>query len=167
MAASFFRLRPYAENLWPPLPDPGLGQVWSAYLALDETQWLEPDEIERRQLIQLGALLHHCARNVPYYVETLAAHGITLASIQSLDDFRRVPLLSRRTLQERFDDLRARELPAGTVALDEDSTSGTSGVPVRVLKTNLFYVWWLAFYLRDLEWSGSSNGSVRSTPITS
>ena len=84
----------------------------------------------------------------------MAAHGITPASIQSLDDFRRVPLLSRRTWQERFDGLRARELPAGTVALDEDSTSGTSGVPVRVLKTNLFYVWWLAFYLRDLEWSG-------------
>jgi len=91
---------------------------------------------------------------VPYYGELLTAHGITSESVQSLKDFRRIPPLSRRTCQERFDDLRSRRLPDGTVALDEDSTSGTSGVPVRVLKTNLFYVWWLACYLRDLEWSG-------------
>jgi phenylacetate-CoA ligase len=154
MVSPFFRLRSYAGSLWPPLPEPGLAQVWSAYLTLDRTQWWDPDEIEQHQLCQLRELLRHCARHVPYYAETLASHGIAADSIQSLDDFRRVPLLSRRTWQDRFDDLRARQLPEGTVALDEDSTSGTSGVPVRVLKTNLFYVWWLAFYLRDLEWSG-------------
>ena len=66
----------------------------------------------------------------------------------------RLPLFVCRTLQEQFDRCCSEQLPEGTVPLDEDSSSGTSGVPVRILKTNLFYVWWLAFYLRDLEWSG-------------
>jgi phenylacetate-CoA ligase len=76
-------------------------------------------------------------------------------------------LLSRRTWQDHFDQFCAEQLPQGTVPLDEDKTSGTSGVPVRVLKTSIFYVWWLAFYLRDLEWSDlRPNGtmvSIRST----
>jgi phenylacetate-coenzyme A ligase PaaK-like adenylate-forming protein len=84
-------------------------------------------------------------QHVPYYRNLLAENGVIVDSIQSMDDFRRLPLLSRRTWQEKFDELCACELPEGTVALDEDGTSGTSGIPVRILKTNVFYLWWLAF----------------------
>jgi phenylacetate-CoA ligase len=151
---SFFRLRSIAGNRWPPLPEGSLGQVWAAYLTLDRTQWLSRNELERHQLIQFRSLLDHCVQHVAYYRELLAKRGIESGSIQSMDDFRRLPLLSRRTWQEQFDQLQAQQLPEGTVALDEDNTSGTSGVPVRILKTNIFYLWWLAFYLRDLEWCG-------------
>jgi phenylacetate-CoA ligase len=151
---SFFRLRSVAGNCWPPMPEGSLSQVWAAYLTLDRTQWLDPAELEQLQLMQFRALLDHCQEQVPYYRHLLGANGITSSSIQSMNDFRRIPILSRSTWQNQFDDLCARQLPSGTVALDEDSTSGTSGVPVRILKTNIFYIWWLAFYLRDLEWSG-------------
>jgi phenylacetate-CoA ligase len=164
---SFFRLRSVCGNRWPPLPEGSLSQVWAAYLTLDRTQWLDPAEVELHQLIQFRAILEHCLEHVPYYRRLLGEHGITSSSIQSMDDFRRIPLLSRRTWQEQFDDLGARQLPAGTVALDEDRTSGTSGVPVRILKTNLCYIWWLAFYLRDLEWSGlSPTGSMAAIRAT-
>ncbi|HLN27363.1 MAG TPA: hypothetical protein VK395_06440 [Gemmataceae bacterium] len=151
---SFFRLRPVAGCCWPAIPEGSLSQVWTAYLALERTQWLAPTEIECGQLEQVRALLEHCVRHVPYYHALLAAHSITPAAIQSMSDFRRIPLLSRQTWQSHFEKFCAGELPAGTVALDEDSTSGTSGIPVRVLKTNICYLWWLAHYLRDLEWSG-------------
>jgi phenylacetate-CoA ligase len=151
---SYFRLRSVGGNHWPPLPEAGLSQVWAAYLTLDRTQWLDATEVERHQLAQLRALLDHCLEQVPYYSEMLRAQGIMSGSIQSMDEFRRIPILSRRAWQDRFQDLCALQLPPGTVALDEDKTSGTSGEPVRILKTNVFYVWWLACYLRDLEWSG-------------
>jgi phenylacetate-CoA ligase len=157
---SFFRLRSVAGNLWPSLPEGSLSQVWAAYLTLDRTQWLDPAELERHQLIQFRSLVDHCLKNVPYYSRVLGEHGITSSSIKSMDDFRRIPLLSRHTWQTQFDDLCAQQLPSGTVPLDEDNTSGTSGVPVRILKTNIFYLWWLAFYLRDLEWSGLNPGGT-------
>ncbi len=164
---SFFSIRPLPGQSWPSLPAPSLSQVWSAYLALDETQWLRAADLEQRQLIQFRSLLDHCQQHVPYYRELLAKLGINCTSIQSMSDLRRIPLLSRRTWQEHFDQFCAEQLPQGTVALDEDRTSGTSGVPIRVLKTNLFYVWWLAFYLRDLEWSDlrptGTMASIRAT----
>ena len=167
---TFFRLRSVAGNRWPPISEGSLSQVWAAYLTLNRTQWLDPAELERHQLIQFRALLDHCLEHVPYYRQSLGAHGITSRSIQSMDDFRRLPLLSRRTWQTEFDDLCARHLPPGTVALDEDNTSGTSGVPIRILKTNIFYLWWLAFYLRDLEWSGlnptGTMAAIRATHAT-
>jgi len=164
---SFFSLRPLPGHRWPSLPDLGLSQVWSAYLALDSTQWLGAAELEQHQLIQFRTLLDQCQQHVPYYRELLARHGISCASVQSMSDLRRIPLLSRRTWQDQFEQFCAEQLPEGTVALDEDKTSGTSGVPIRVLKTSIFYVWWLAFYLRDLEWSDlrphGTMASIRAT----
>lgn len=164
---SFFTLRKLPGQCWPRLPDACLSQVWVAYQTLDATQWLSAADIEIRQLSQFRELLSHCRRHVPYYRDLLAAHGIESDAIQSMSDLRRIPLLSRGAWQQHFDRFCAEQLPAGTVALDEDRTSGTSGVPVRVLKTNIFYVWWQAFYLRDLEWSGlrpsGTMASIRST----
>jgi phenylacetate-CoA ligase len=141
--------------------------VWSAYQALGLTQWLSPPELEQRQLAQARHLLSHCGRHVPYYAELLESHGIDPESIRSLDDFRRIPILSRRTFQERFEDMRAVRLPEGVVALGEDGTSGSCGAPVRVLKTSVFYVWWLACHLRGLEWGGidplGSMAAIRPT----
>ena len=164
---SFFTLRTKPGQRWPVIPDPGLSQIWAAYQALDRTQWLEPAELQRQQLVQFRELLDHCRRHVPFYREMLTRLGLESASVQSLDDLRTIPLLSRRTWQSEFERFRAEKLPPGTVELDEDRTSGTSGVPVRVLKTNVFYVWWLALYLRDLEWSDlrpeGTMASIRAT----
>ncbi|HVA50821.1 MAG TPA: hypothetical protein VNH11_31045 [Pirellulales bacterium] len=164
---SFFTLRKLPGQCWPQLPDACLSQVWAAYRALDATQWLAAAELEHRQLSQLNELVDHCREHVPFYRDLLATHGIDGKAIQSMSDLRRIPLLSRSTWQQHFDRFCAEQLPPGTVPFDEDLTSGTSGVPVRVLKTNVFYVWWLAFYLRDLEWSdlrpSGTMASIRST----
>lgn len=164
---NFFNLRPSSGERWPILPDAQLSQVWAAYLALNQTQWLSRAEIEHHQLEQCRVLLHHCKKHVPYYREMLNANEIDIESIRTLDELRRIPTLSRQTWQMKFDQFCAAELPPGTVAVDEDRTSGTSGIPIRVLKTNVFYVWWLAFYLRDLEWSGlRPSGTIASIRAT-
>lgn len=56
---SFFRLRTPPGNAWPPLPPGNLAPVWAAYQQLDRTHWLSPDEVERRQLVQVRLLLQH------------------------------------------------------------------------------------------------------------
>ena len=97
----FFHLRTVPGCRWPPLPDSVFSQVWSAYLELDRTQWLAPAELLQGQLKQVRALVTHCLSNVPYYREVLSAAGIVPAAIQTMDDFRRIPLLPRRVYQEK------------------------------------------------------------------
>src|SRR5205807_2315700 len=100
------------------------------------------------------SLLEHCRQHVPYYQELFAAARIVPAEIATLADFRRLPLLQRRTYQEHYPRFQARQLPSGTAATMQLRTSGTSGMPIEVRQTNLVNLWWFAFHVRDLEWCG-------------
>jgi phenylacetate-CoA ligase len=157
---SFFHLRELEVNSWPIVPDARFGQFWSTYLTLGETEWLAPEAIERSQLAQVRNLLTHCKKRVPYYRELFQKLGIEPQSIRSMDDFRRVPLHNRRTWQENYERLQAEELPSGITAMNEAKSSGTSGMPVRILKTTLCQIWWVAFFLRTMEWT---NFDMRGT----
>jgi phenylacetate-CoA ligase len=121
---------------------------------LDRTQWLSPGELAERQFQQLSALVAHCFEQVPYYRRVLTAAGLTSGRLRSLDEFRRLPLLTRTLYQTHAAELKAKTLPAGMSETGEAFTSGTNGVPIRVLKTNREGLWWGAFFLRDLEWCG-------------
>lgn len=151
---SFFHLRTPVGCDWPPLPSGRHAPLWAAYLTLDRTQWLSPQQIEQQQLTQVRALLRHCLCHVPYYRQRFTEAGIQPEQIASLADFRRVPLLSRQMYQEQGPAMVTERLPLGTTATGEIRTSGTSGLPVRVLQTDVVNLWWTAFSLRDLEWSG-------------
>jgi phenylacetate-CoA ligase len=166
----FFPLRSLPGIVWPALPDGSLAQVWAGYQELDRTQWLEPAELEGGQLSQVRTLLAHSAAQVPYYRKLFAEAGIVPAAIRTLDDFRRIPLLTRRLCQDHFDARCAASLPPGTLPRSVLSTSGSTGMPVKVPQTNLNNLWWYAFYLRDLEWCGlrpsDSLAVIRNTKVS-
>jgi phenylacetate-CoA ligase len=142
----------------------GARLVWAAYQELDRTQWLGSDELENLQLRQVRSLVEHCYEQVPYYRRVFSEAGVRPSAIESLADFRRIPLLTRELYQANFADLQARKLPAGMTPLGDGSfTSGVNGVPIKVLKTNRDELLWRAFYLRDLEWCGiDPRGSLAS-----
>lgn len=151
---AFFHLRPTLGTVWPALPSGQAASLWSAYLELDRTQWLGPAELEQLQFRQLRALLAHCMEHVPYYRHLLTEHGISPQDVRSLDDLRRIPRMTRQLFQAHASELCAGGLPPGTARAGEAFTSGTNGVPIGVLQTNRVQFWWLAFFLRDLEWCG-------------
>lgn len=154
MSKPLFRLRSIPQCTWPPVPPPITSSLWTAYLHLDRTQWLDAGTLEREQLKQVRTLLSHCQAHVPYYRSLFSAKRIAAESIQSLDEFRKIPLLRRDIFQERFALFKAESLPSGVEARGIDRTSGSSGVPVQILRTNIVDFWWLAFCLRDMEWCG-------------
>jgi phenylacetate-CoA ligase len=147
-------VRSLPGNTWPVLPFPDVAQVWTAYQELEQTQWLLAEEIERRQLSQVRTLLEHCRDQVPYFQRQFAETNFDPEKFETLDDFRRLPLMERRIVKEHADALEARCLPDGMIATGDALTSGSSGVPLRVLQTNRVALWWFAFYLRDLVWGG-------------
>jgi phenylacetate-CoA ligase len=154
-AGHFFHLRSLPGTVWPPVPYPQVSLVWNAYQELCRTQWLSAAEIETMQLRQLNALVAHARANVPYYAKLFADAGMGDSPIESLEEIRKIPKLTRELYQANFDALQAKKLPDGMLATEKGSfTSGTSGVPIKVLKTNRDVFWWNALFLRDLEWCG-------------
>lgn len=148
----FFHVKKPPGFVWPPIADAQSSQVWAAYLTLERTQWLSPAELLERQLEQVRHLLAHCIIQVPYYHRLLTEANVVPARIQTMEDFRRIPLLERRTFQEKPQEFLAQRLPPGTKETGMVQTSGSTGSPMIVLQTNVVNLWWTALFLRDLQW---------------
>ena len=154
VGADFFTLKSLPGAAWPAIPSPDASQLWACYQQLNASQWLQPAELEARQLRQLRELLTHCFHEIPYYQRVLSEAGFPKRPILTLEDLRRIPLLTRQLYQDELRPIQADTLPAGTTPLPGGFTSGTNGVPIKVLTTSRSALWWRALFLRDLEWSG-------------
>ena len=66
-------------------------------------EWSYDKSIEY-QFKELKKVLHHCHNNVPYYQKTFAKYGFN-PNIQSFDDIKKLPLLTKDLINDNFDDL--------------------------------------------------------------
>ncbi len=97
---------------------------------LERTQWLTPDALAELTFCRVRRHLDWVYREVPHYRRLLDAHELPPSRIASLDDFARVPCLTKDDLQRRFDDLQPRTRLAGAQRV---ATGGSTGAPVTVL----------------------------------
>lgn len=95
------------------------------------------EQLDALQLHKLRALVGWASERVPFWAQRLDAAGVTPESLRTLDDLRRIPMLTR----EEWMDAQAADPPYGPLlatdrehAIRYHTTSGTSGrVPLRVL----------------------------------
>ena len=99
---------------------------WQRFVAASE-RWPR-ERLEAYQLERLRAVVAHAAEQVPYYRELFAAHGFEPGDLTSLEALGRLPLLEKRAVQERTDDLIARNVPQSERSYF--TTAGSSGTPV-------------------------------------
>jgi phenylacetate-CoA ligase len=103
------------------------------------------EELEALQVRKLRRLVEYASAEVPFWRDRLRGAGVTADSIRSLDDLRRIPLLTREEWMEG----QAEAPPYGPMlAADPDRairyhiTSGTSGrIPLRVLDGTKDWEW--------------------------
>ena len=130
---------------WPAVPTAAASSVLSLLFQLDQSQWLAVESLEERQREQLAVLLEHAYRTVPWYRERWdGAPGVPGLS--------QLPLLSRRDLQDSFAGLRSSAVPPEHGVIAETRTSGSTGAPVRVVRTAFHDLMWRALSLRDHRW---------------
>ena len=95
------------------------------------------DELDALQLHKLRRAIEWASSQVPYHSKRLNGAGVSADSIQSLDDLRRIPFMTR----DEWMEAQLQEPPYGPIlAAPEESavryhmTSGTTGrTPIRVL----------------------------------
>jgi phenylacetate-CoA ligase len=105
-----------------------------------------------RQFDQIGELVAHIDRSVPYYGVTLRKAGVRPGQPISEDAWRRAPILTRRAAQDGNDRLFATQTPPSHGQVGDHTTSGTSGMPVRLKQTKLHHLFWQSFVLREEVW---------------
>jgi phenylacetate-coenzyme A ligase PaaK-like adenylate-forming protein len=137
------------------VPGGVMEKVTNALLA---GEWKPPELLRARQFEQLRGLLGFAERYSPFHARRMREAGFDPSQMQSLDDLRALPPMTRGGLQGGFDEITCRTLPRGERFISEKATSGTSGVPVRVRMTNAYGVVWSAITLRNHVWSGIEGG---------
>jgi len=119
---------------------------------LEHNQWLSRAEIQKISWQKLKRLLEHAYENVPFYRQRLQEIGLTPQDIQTEEDFRQIPLLTK-------DDIRKSEdlLIAANFAKDKmkrSVTSGSTGVPFVTYHDHYFQAANVAAFARSRRWFG-------------
>ena len=85
----------------------------------------------------LEKLLSHAYQNVPFYIKRL--NSIVRDCGLSIDDFDKIPLLTKRDVREYGKELISKDI--GTRKWFYNSSGGSTGEPVRFIQDELFYKW--------------------------
>lgn len=137
---------------WPPASDDKHAVLSAMALQLDASQWLPAQEIEARQLRQLASLARFHAAHCPAFAERLEVAGLAADDLGHAGGLQRLGELSRAMIQDgrHFADPAA--LPAKHGPTGQVNTSGSTGEPVRVTRTSLNRLHWMALSVRLHLW---------------
>lgn len=147
------KLHPVLQGIvWPVMPGSMAAVMLAMLYQLEESQWLTPGEIWQNQLRQLQLLWGHAFATVPYYQETLQAAGLDREVKFFKEIWQQVPVLSRKMLQQHEQKLLSRKIPREHGQTNLIQSSGSTGRPVRVTRTELTNLLWKIFTIREHLW---------------
>ena len=149
---------PLFRNVVYPLYESGLMRRSTLrYLAeYERNQWLPAERIQALQWRKLQALIAHCWERVPFYRDHWGRAGMSdPAEICSLQDYARLPVLTKRDLREDFERLKA---DGYRDRLLYKTTGGSTGEPVTLGYTRESYERRTAVMLRGYRWAGAPLG---------
>jgi phenylacetate-CoA ligase len=147
---------------WPAVPEPRGAALLSLLFQFEHTQWLPPAELRALQERQLAVLLQHAHETVPYYRESWR-DAFDPAQALMPEALARLPLLTRQQLRDRYADLQSTRAPREHGQHGQLRTSGSTGVPLRTLNTQVNDLLWSAITLRDHGWHRRHLGGKLAT----
>jgi phenylacetate-CoA ligase len=127
--------------------------IYSFLVKLRETQYLPRDALLQYQRGLLERLVRHARAYVPFYRDTGRLDPLfQVDGSINWERWTEIPLLTRADVQRAGEALHAEVLPLGEGPVLPFSTSGSTGEPITVLKTQKANALiWTALLLRDLQ----------------
>lgn len=95
---------------------------------LQRSERLSADELHSLRVSRLREMLDHAARYVPFYRKRFSDAGVGVAEFQDFCDLKRIPILTRRDLQDHLEELISTYFRRED--LQENRTGGSTGTPV-------------------------------------
>ncbi len=145
-------LRATAKGLTSLLVRRYAGPFWVRRRQLARTQWLDSHELEQLQVRLLRRLLRHAQLTIPFYGRQLSDLGIDAEDVKSLDDVKRLPILTKQNVLDAGKDIVSVRYPRWLQSTAH--TGGTTGTPL-MLRRDLFSIGnEQAFVRRQYDWAG-------------
>ena len=123
---------------------------------MQDTQWMTPEQINEYQFMRLKKLVTHAYETVPFYRKLYDEHAIRPDDIKNIDDFTRLPLITREDIRSAGDRLRSSAYSKHT--LIHGHTSGTTGSPLSFYWDKETCIYTNAVDWRQKAWAGVEYG---------
>jgi len=122
---------------------------------LSQSQWRSAEQMRQMAFERLRLLLEFAYNYTAYYRELFEGLRARPADIRSLDDLKKLPVLTKECVRARYQDLIAAPYRSekGTC---EMHTSGTTGKALRILLTQECYQREYAYRALHYSWAGAS-----------
>ena len=95
---------------------------------IERTPNLSRAQVQEIQWQLLSAVLDHAQKNVPYYREMFRSLGIQSRDVRNMNDFGKLPILTKDIIRERQRELVREDVPFDT--LYKHHSGGSTGVPL-------------------------------------
>jgi phenylacetate-CoA ligase len=136
---------------WPALPDDRSAQMLALQYQFGQSQWWPVERLQDLQLQQFAQVFRHAVTTVPYYRERFAPWA---AGITSWEQYRALPVSTRRDVQQAGADMHSAVVPPSHGAVITTQSSGSTGSPLVTRGTAWTQLLWHALLLRDHLWHG-------------
>lgn len=123
------------------------------YATLRRSQYLRREDLDEFRLTRLKRVVRHAYGQVPAYRRFMDEHGVTPEDIRTLDDIRKLPLLSKDQVRENlyFDLFADNHKKSEMLRI---ATSGSTGQPFVIYADRYQLEMRMASTLRAAEWTG-------------
>lgn len=126
---------------------------------LSNTQWLDTSEILSMQWRSLQELLRHSEQECAYWKKTFRNIHLHPNDINSYEDFLALPITTKATIREHYDDMIAASYRGKTL---QKITGGSTGEPLRFEYTHDSNEWRQAVTRRGYGWAGAYGGTKQA-----
>jgi len=123
------------ETVWPAVPGPVPALLLALLQQFEQSERWPPELVEQRQNEQLQRLLAHAHHQSPFHRARLDALGYRPGQAITREFYEAIPVLTRATLQEHWNEIVCREVPKAHGRTLVDTSSGSSGTPIKIVKT--------------------------------
>jgi phenylacetate-CoA ligase len=123
---------------------------------LKETQWFSKERLYQLQCDLLRSLISHATLHIPYYKRLFQEHDISVKSIQTPDDLKKIPILTKDDIRNHFSELISTNVDRRSLTLGH--TSGTTGTPLEFYWDKKVICMTNAILWRQRDWGGIKFG---------
>jgi len=143
-----------AKHLGFPIQDYGRKTtIINTIKQLNKSQHWSVEQMYEYRLSKLKYLVEYAYKNVPYYTELFNKEGITPNDIKTLEDIKKIPILTKEIARVNQDKLVSKNIN-NYKHIKKGKTGGTTGIPLVVYSdpNNRSFTW--ASYYRWYNWIG-------------
>ena len=110
-------------------------KYWSIRKYIDKNDFLSKEDLELLQLKKIKKIVEYAYINVDGYKQLYSEANISPKDINSFEDFRRLPIVTKEIIRDNLNDFTSKNL--GFFNKEYTATGGSSGIPFGFFRTRL------------------------------